>query len=45
MTAILIALAGCALIVAGAFLWSMPAGLVVLGVMLTVVGLLFDFEE
>jgi hypothetical protein len=33
------------MIVAGTALWSVPAALVVSGVMLALAGLLFDFEE
>jgi hypothetical protein len=33
------------MIVAGTALWSIPAALVVSGVMLALAGLLFDFEE
>jgi hypothetical protein len=45
VTAVLVTVAGCVLIVAGTALWSIPAALVVSGVMLAWAGLIFDFEE
>jgi hypothetical protein len=45
LTSVVVTLVGCVLIVAGVGLWSIPAALVVAGVMLALAGLLFDFEE
>jgi len=45
VTAVLVTVLGCLMIVAGVGLWSIPAALVVSGVMLALAGLLFDFEE
>jgi len=42
---VIVTLAGCFLIVAGVALFSIPAALIVSGAMLTLAGLLFDFEE
>jgi hypothetical protein len=45
VTAIAVTVLGCLMIVAGVALWSIPAALIVSGVMLAWAGLVFDFEE
>jgi hypothetical protein len=45
VTAIAVTVLGCLMIVAGVALWSIPAALVVSGVMLAWAGLIFDFED